>query len=355
MTFRVLLLLCFGVISLTAPVKPLWPVLVSASILASIIVALVWLREKPTVRDVLFLAILARLILFPLAPSLSDDGFRYVWDGMLQWEGINPFLHRPIDAAVEPFSGLALFSHLNSSEYFTVYPPLSQIFFVLGGWFPAESWFRSFLAIKLLVVGAEIGALYLLGQMVSARSLLLYAWNPLVVVETAGQAHTETLMVALLISTVWAYRNNRPKLSTVALSAAMWVKLYPVLFIPFLLRRVGWKFIWIPILVSGLLAGPYYAPGVITNCVESLKLYVGLFEFYSGPYLSLKWLAYRLGGHTGLEFVVGVSLAASYLAFIIWLYWTDGRKTWSLSQTLFLALAGLLVASTTIHPWYFLG
>jgi len=309
---------------------------------------------------VLFFAILIRLLLLPLAPSLSDDGYRYVWDGMLQWEGLNPFLYLPTDAALVALTGHPVFAQLNSADYFTVYPPLSQMAFFFGGWLQPESWFWSFMVIKFVIVVAEVGALFLLARMVSARALVLYAWNPLVVVEVAGQAHTEGLLVALLMMTVWAYRAGRPRLSLFTLSAAIWVKLFPVFLIPFLLRRVGWRLVWVPVLTSLLIVTPYWSPEVISNGVDSLKLYIELFDFYSGPYLSLKWLSYRLGGTPGLEGVLGVMIAVSYLAYLGWLYVADGRrggyrgKSWSLAQVFCLALAGYLVASRTIHPWHFL-
>ncbi|MFV1980697.1 MAG: class I SAM-dependent methyltransferase [Rhodothermia bacterium] len=355
MTARLILLICFGIISLTASARPLWPIFVTASFVATVIVVFEWSRDRYSRRDVLFFAILIRVLLLPLPPSLSDDGYRYVWDGMLQWEGISPYLYLPTDSLLVALTEHPVFAHLNSADYFTVYPPLSQMAFFVGGWLPPESWFWSFLIIKIVIVVAEVGALFLLARMVSARALILYAWNPLVVVEIAGQAHTEGLLVAFLIMTVWAYRNDRPKLSLAALAAAVWVKLYPVFLIPFLLRRVGWRFIWVPILTSLLIVAPYWSPGVIANGVDSLKLYMGDFEFYAGPYLSLKWLLYRLGGTPGLEIDLAATMAISYLVYLGWLYVSDGHSPWNLARVFGLALAGYLVASTTIHPWHLLG
>jgi alpha-1,6-mannosyltransferase len=345
----------FGIISLTALAEPLWPILVASSFLATLIVVWAWFNGEHTTGDVLFVAILARILMLPMPPSLSDDGYRYVWDGMLQWQGINPFDYRPSDPALEALANHPVFVHLNSADYFSVYPPLSQLSFMIGGWLPAESWLWSFLLMKFVVVGAEIGALFLLARIVSSRNLVLYAWNPLVIIETAGQAHTETLLVALLIISLWAYGADRPRLSAVALSLSIWVKLYPIFLVPFLLRRVGWRFVWIPVVTSVLVIAPYFSPGAISNATESLRLYVEHFEFYSGTYLSLKWVLYKVGFARGFERVLGATLAATYILYLGGLYVLDARRNWKLSHVLFLAIAGYLAAATTIHPWYFVG
>ena len=77
----------------------------------------------------LVLGIACRFILLFAFPFLSDDLYRFIWDGRLWQQGINPFNYLPTYFMLEgnQVEGLdqALFEQLNSPEYFTIYPPLN--------------------------------------------------------------------------------------------------------------------------------------------------------------------------------------------------------------------------------------
>ncbi|MEO1714668.1 MAG: hypothetical protein AAFU60_15155, partial [Bacteroidota bacterium] len=108
------------------------------------------------------------LLLFGL-PLLSDDLYRFIWDGRLLVQGINPFDHLPAYYAEQgfPVPGLdqSLFSLLNSPEYFTIYPPLAQGLFYVGAWlFPDQICANSvFLKGSLLLF--EVGTILLLPRL----------------------------------------------------------------------------------------------------------------------------------------------------------------------------------------------
>ncbi|HEX9660004.1 MAG TPA: methyltransferase domain-containing protein [Rhodothermales bacterium] len=292
------------------------------------------------------------LILLPLMPSLSDDGYRYIWDGMLQAEGINPYLFVPSDPDLRQFHSLEIYSRLNSADYFSVYPPLSQLIFLTSSWIQPYNWPWAFLFIKSLTVAVEIGGLFLLSSLVEPRKLILYAWNPLVVVEIAGQGHGEGIVAALLIATLWAVKEKKPRVAAAAVTAAIWIKLYPVLLLPFVLRRIGWKYLWIPVVVSAAVTAPYIGPDVVEHAASSLDLYVRLFEFNAGLYYVLKGLGYATVGTPGLEHVLGPVLAAIYLMWVIWLYVRDRRDESELTSVMSMVVGGYIVFATTVHPWY---
>ena len=61
-----------------------------------------WVCRNPgcSLGGVLVAAIVFRLTLLGSQPSLSDDVYRYVWDGRVQLSGINPYLHPPLGTGV---------------------------------------------------------------------------------------------------------------------------------------------------------------------------------------------------------------------------------------------------------------
>lgn len=347
-----MLLLAFVTMSFCAANPALWTWFVAASTIATVYVLVAAYRERPTVKEVLLLAVVFRLILLPLMPALSDDGFRYVWDGLVQIDGLNPYLVRPDSPTLAHLQRLEIYSLLNSPEYFTVYPPLSQLIFRFSAWLFPNDWSSAFLLIKVIVTAGEIGGLFLLSTLVEPRKLVLYAWNPLVIVEVAGQGHGEGLVAALLIATIWTVKRQKPSMAAAAVTGAVWLKLYPVLLVPFVLRRIGWRFVWIPVVLSAAIVAPYVAPGVIGNVSSSLDLYFRLFEFNAGLYLFLKWLGYLIIGIKGLEHVLGPLLAATFLILVIRRFVTGKDRDLELSSEIAFFLGGYLVFATTVHPWY---
>jgi hypothetical protein len=277
--------------------------------------------------------------------------FRYIWDGWLQWEGINPYRYVPSHPALGAYHDTALYGALNSKEYYSIYPPLSQAFFAVGGIVYDGHWARSYYTLKSLFVGAEFAGTVLLSRLTTARNLLLYAWNPLVLIETAGQGHTEALLVPLLLGAVWSVRQERGRLASLAIAGAGLVKLYPFALGPYLLRRFGWRAVWPGALLVGAFSLPYAAPYVLPHIKASADLFAELFEFNAGAYYALKHL---LWAWTGADWskTLGPLFRGLFVTTLPMLYVLDARRDWSFRRASVLLLGTLFVLSTTVHPWY---
>jgi hypothetical protein len=134
-------------------------------------------------RAVVGWAIAARLAMIPLAPSLTDDPYRYVWDGRLVASGINPYLYAPSDTALARFHD-GLYAAQGYKEVYTIYPPLVELIF--GGAYAASAllfggaFFPAYYIIKAVFVAADLAAVGLLAFAagLSPPAILLYAWNP---------------------------------------------------------------------------------------------------------------------------------------------------------------------------------
>ena len=81
-------------------------------------------------RWIIGFAILFRLTLLPHDPVATDDIYRYVWDGKVAAEGINPFRYAPSDPHLESLHGGDLPAKINFPKMRTIYPPLAQGLFL---------------------------------------------------------------------------------------------------------------------------------------------------------------------------------------------------------------------------------
>ena len=64
----------------------------------------------------------------PFTPSLSDDAYRYVWDGKVQLAGQNPYRFAPADRRLDGVR-YADRGRINHPRLRTVYPPLAELGF----------------------------------------------------------------------------------------------------------------------------------------------------------------------------------------------------------------------------------
>ena len=331
----------------------LWSGFVGCALAASAGLVVLWRQDELSIGAVLVGAVALRLAFAPLLPVLSDDMFRYVWDGWMQWQGINPYRFTPDDAALAAFHELPLFERLNSASYYSVYPPISQLVFALGGALYGTDWISSFYVIKGGFLVFEGAGLALLAHTTSARNLLLYAWNPLVLTEVAGQAHTEAALVPFLVAVVWAVRRGQGRLASLAVAGAGMVKLYPLVLGPFLLRRFGWRAVWPGAVLTAVVCVPYAAPYVVPHVKDSVDLYFQLFEFNAAPYYVIKDL---LLDWTGADWskTIGPAFRTLFLGALPVLYGLDAWRDWRIERAMIVTIGLFFVLSTTLHPWYLL-
>lgn len=327
---------------------------VASGILSGTVVIYAWRKSQLNFRQVLLVALLLRVIAFPLLPSLSDDGFRYVWDGMVQTQQhINPYEYRPNEEELSVLHVEPVYNQLNSASFYSVYPPASQLVFALGGLFYPMGWKASWFAIKLLMVLAEIAGVVLLGRLASSRAVLLYAWHPVSIIEIAGQAHTEALAVFFIVLALYTAKRDRTVNSAIAIVGAGWTKLVPFLVLPAFFRRMTWKAISVGIAFSVLLALPYWQSYTIPHIQESLDLYIRFYEFNAGLYFALKSGALALGVGDTSKFL-GPALQWLFLGSVCVVTIAAIFRQWNLQKIFAVVLSLFLILATTVHPWYVL-
>jgi alpha-1,6-mannosyltransferase len=186
---------------------------------------------------ILATAVLLRVGALAAPVYLSDDIYRYIWDGRVQAAGINPYRYIPTDTHLAPLRDAAIFPNINRNNYApTIYPPVAQMLFLA-----ATRFGETVPLMKLMLVVVEaiaIGALLFVLRALGAprENILLYAWHPLPVWEIAGSGHIDAAVVAFVSLALAGAVSGRRVWSGAALAAATLVKFFPLVLAPALWR-----------------------------------------------------------------------------------------------------------------------
>ncbi len=147
-------------------------------------------------------ALLPRLLLLPMTPG--DDVWRYLWEGAIQWQGINPYLIPPDAAVLEPLR-TEWWHRINNGASTAIYPPLTLLTFaalsVLGG---------GVLLFKSAFTLADLAVCALLVQRFGSHRAAAYAWSPLVIYSFAGGAHYDSFMILAMTLALLARPGDGP-------------------------------------------------------------------------------------------------------------------------------------------------
>jgi hypothetical protein len=206
--------------------------LLSAS--SALVTVLLWRQNSLSSSVVLVGAVLAHLVTFAGTPAFEDDWFRFIWDGWRTLKEGTPYGIAPdafFDDNGVPSELWPILDGINNPEYPTIYGPALQYafagVFILFGTSP--------LGIQLLFAVANLALIALLLRRYKAGNVALYAWNPLVIVETSLHLHPDGLLGLALVAAILAGR-GRPVLAGLLFGAAAGVKLVALAAWPMLLR-----------------------------------------------------------------------------------------------------------------------
>ena len=334
------------------------------------------LRTRLPVHWGLGAALVFRLLWLPALPALSDDVHRFRWDGLLVARGVNPFRFRPdeliangaraaipdADSRTEILPELQrLYRRLNSPHYYSVYPPVCQLVFGgAAGFFPHSD--RGFACcLRVVILLAEAGTAWLLLALLPALGAptsraLRYLLHPLVITELTGNLHFEGVVFFFVLLALWLLSRQRWMLSGVALGLGVATKLLPLLALPLLVRRLGWRrslsYAGLTLGVFLLLFGPFLSVDLFRNISRSLQLYFRNFEFNASIYYLLRPIGIWLTTYNQIA-IIGPVLAFGSGLLGLALAWRERRSTLAaLPQTLLLMLAAYYALATTVHPWY---
>lgn len=311
--------------------------------------AWVWRRERPGRRWlalVLLAAVLFRVAAMPASRDLSDDAYRYHWDGKVLTSGINPYLHAPDAPEVAHLHLHLLDTRINHPWYRTCYPPLAELLFAAGYRLtPGKLTGLNLLSLlaEILTWGMLIIVLHQLNQ--PLPNLLLTAWCPLLIFQGYLPGHLDLLYLPFFTLFILMVLNGRAVPAGIGLALACLIKPLPLLQMPAAWRELGWRR---GLALSGVLtvvAAAFYLPfrGAGFKLVESTWLMAREWSFNG----SLGTLCEQLWPRLTAHYLAGALLCG----LIILATWRGS----DLLARMLMIQAAFIICTPTLFPWYLAG
>jgi alpha-1,6-mannosyltransferase len=295
-----------------------------------------------------------RLGLLFTEPTLSNDIYRYIWDGRVQAAGINPYRYVPAAQELEVLRDVKAWPLINRADYaVTIYPPVAQALF-LGITRVGENVVIMKLAL-LLFEAATVAALIALLRRLAMPStrVAAYAWHPLPVWEIAGNGHVDAAMIALLLLSLLVFLNGRTLLAGVMATLGALIKPTALLALPVYWRPWDWKLPFAAIATSAIAYLPYLSVG--SGVLGFLGSYIEEEGFREGSGFRIVWLIEQLTGQLPFAGVVYVGLATLVLvSMALAVGFRTDRSERAAIRSLNWLLIAFLALSTPHYPWYFL-
>ena len=296
------------------------------------------LSPRKSLSLIFFLGIFGRLIFLWYPPG--NDIFRYIWEGYIQNLGVNPFELAPSHPAL---TDIALgeihpiWLQINHSELAAAYPPLTLLLFrFLAGLYP-EPWF-----FKLFMTALDIGVMIVLALIISHKSvkparLILYAFNPLVLLYIAGEGHLDVIQLFFLCLSLYLILCRKLHISGfLILGLAVVSKYFALAAWPFLVNQENrWKSL--AVLLPLVLYLPFIDAG--SGLFRSLGIFAGHFHYNDSAAMLIRLLFGDRHLFASAIFLIGG---------LIWIYLLVQNKL----RSVYLALGCLLLFLPTLHPWY---
>lgn len=341
-----------------------------------------------------FIAVGLRLIFLPAIPKLSQDFYRFIWDGRILIQGLNPYLTTPqsyieasnlniVTQASELYRGMG---ELNGSHY-TNYPPVNQLVFAIAGLFAGKSIVGSAIVFRIVIILADVGIIIygkkLLEKMgLPTHNIFWYALNPFIIIEMTGNLHFESVMLFFVVWSLYLLSKGKWMLSAVVLALSISTKLLPLLFLPlfmqYFLTRGGNNtthfrssyplkarlreiknnlprlvyFYLIVLCTVALTFAPFITGKFAENFGASIALWFKTFEFNASIYYIIRYIGYQKVGWNIIA-DAGPQLAKIVFIFLILLaFLRNNRSLQRMITGILIGVSFYFLLSTTVHPWY---
>jgi hypothetical protein len=288
----------------------------------------------------LVLAVGFRIPLAAPKVGADNDMVRYLYDGRLQRLGYNPFEVVPADPAMA-YTHTEETAQMPSRRARTPYPAAAQLFFraVVTIWESSRAMKWALVLCDLLTIWVLV--LWMRDTRRSPWLALVYAWNPLVILEVAHSGHIDALGALWIAISAWMLSTGRAMRASIAFVLAVATKLLPIVLVPLYWKRIRFRDAAVAALVLAALYFPFRSAGMLPlGAVPNVVAFIR----FNGPLF--KWLALTFDPQKA----AAVALAAG-LGVAAWMRYRRGAAdpaAWAWPMAVSLA------AAPVIYPWYLL-
>ena len=334
------------------------------------------IRCKHNLKLLTWLAFSFRAVFILAIPNLSQDFYRFIWDGRMILEGFNPYLYTPesfitngkipVFQAQELYTGMGT---LNASHY-SNYPPLNQLCFAIAGLLAGKSILGSAVVLRLIIIAADFGTLYFGKKLLEklklpAHNIFWYILNPFIIIELTGNLHFEGVMIFFLVLSLYLLYSEKWQLAAIALACSVSIKLIPLIFLPLfyqlftkrdastalsMIKLIG--FYLIVISTTIVLFLPFYSSQFITNYTETVGLWFHNFEFNASLYYIAREIGYSITGYNEIAIIGTITAIIVFLFVVAMAFFRRNLPLVQLISAMLLALSFYYFTATTVHPWY---
>ena len=345
---------------------------------------------KFNVKILLILGIAARLVFLIALPNLSQDYFRFLWDGRLLAEGLNPYLNTPdkwvalgeipIAQAQDLLNGMGALSR----QHYSNYPPVNQFFFWLSGILSGNAILGGVILLRICCIAADLGIFWIGRKLLKKLKLpehqiFWYFLNPFIIIELTGNLHFEGVMLFFLLASLYLLFRRNLFWSAFLMGLSIAVKLLPLLMLPLFFQYLItahskteenskpfkllaekslqslWKLLRYYFVVIGVFIfsfTPFFTEELVAHFSQTIGLWFQKFEFNASVYYIIRWIGFQVKGYNIIA-TAGTLLPIVVIAGLMLLaLFRKSDRTQHLMSTLLLGTSLYFLCATTVHPWY---
>lgn len=319
--------------------------------------------------------LISRVVLIPSTPVLEDDFYRYLWDGAVTAQGINPFEYSPLEVQNDSIEipenliqlkndAVEIFENINHKHIRSIYPMLAQVAFAVAYLIsPWQTW-----SWKLILLLFDLILLLILFRLLKHLKLPLifisfYWLNPIVLHEFYSAAHMDLLALPFIVLSLFLFIKKKSTLAIILLAAATGFKVWPLVLLPFYIREI-WSdkklvlknlllyigitiILFIPVLISGInnsLGFVRYAEAWVNNAA-----------FYNLFSDLINWIISVAGLSLSYDYLLprfGIGIIYLIILYLILRKKSEGHFTFFKKALLIVSF--LFLISPAQFPWYYI-
>ncbi|GAA4805242.1 mannosyltransferase [Litoribaculum gwangyangense] len=345
-----------------------------------------------------------RAVFIIAIPNLSQDFYRFIWDGRMLVEGFNPYLYNvenfiksgvfPVAQAQELYNGMGV---LNASHY-TNYPPISQVCYAISGLFAGKSILGSAVVMRLIIIAADFGTLHFGKKLmekleIPSYHIFWYILNPFIIIELTGNLHFEGVMIFFLVWSLYLLHIGKWHWAALVFALSVSVKLMPLIILPLFFQWFTKQnvvannvkqsvkndeiatslpprndenkevstalnltklilFYTIVGVTTLLLFAPFYSSEFINNYTNTVALWFNNFEFNGSLYYLAREIGYVFRNRNEIA-IIGAYIPKLVVLFVLIItFLRNNKTTLQLISAMLLVLSFYYFIATTVHPWY---